>query len=500
MSFESAVACRWIRARMKRKPAGERELVQFTRRVIKTPGWLVKFHSLAVGFKQAGQPVRGEWISSRTSSDSSRVLYYLHGGGYISGSPREYRPITATLARHLRARVFALDYRLAPEHRFPAALEDAVAGYRWLVSTGIDPRMISVAGDSAGGGLALALVMKLRELEEALPSSVVCLSPWTDMAGTGESILANSESDPLFCHEDIERYAAIYLGDHARRTPLASPLYGDFAGLPPLLIHVGESEMLLDDARNAHIKVLEAGGSSELRTFKSAPHSWQLLTPLLPEARTSLREIANFVQRHWTNTDQATNNTRAKRYGGTMTLQEARSLFFAHSGLGADGGYGARWVRIETKPVPVYFPNTACRVEAAKLHDLHHIAMEYETDWPGEAEIAGWEIASGCGRHGWAWLLNLGAFAVGMVLFPKRLFRAFVRGRRAANLYREGFPESQLSAKSVDWLRQKLGIGGEDFSVRLSDRLAFAFWCLVAIAYHAVLPVAGVIVLLKLLE
>ena len=188
-----------------------------------------------------------------------------------------------------------------------------------------------------------------------------------------------------------------------------------------------------------------------------------------------------------------------KNYPDNLTLHEARALFFARSGLGADGGYSDRWVRVDAKPFPFSFPNTRSRVRAAKLHDLHHIAMEYETDWPGEAEIAGWEIASGCGRHVWAWLLNLGAFAIGMVLFPGRLFRAFVRGRRAANLYREGFPEAQLSTKSVGWLREKLGIGGEDLPARVSDRLAFAFWCLVAIAYHVALPVAGLIVGLKLL-
>lgn len=488
---------------MKRKPTGERELVKFTRRVIRTPAGLVKCHSLVVKISPIDQPVKGEWVSPRAGADGARVLYYLHGGGYVSGSAKQCRPSTATLARLLHARVFALDYRLAPDHPFPAALDDAVAGFRWLVSLGLGPRMISVAGDSAGGGLALALAMKLRDLGETLPSSIACLSPWTDMAGTGESILANSESDPLFCPEDVERYAALCLGEQARQTPLASPLYGDCAGLPPLLFHVGEGEMLLDDARKVHAKVIATGGSSELRTFKGVPHDWQLLTPLLPEARQSLREIAAFINRHWPEADEAaekaTGDARSKRYAGSMTLLEARALFFSRSRLGSDGGYGARWVRIETKPVPVYFPNTACRVEAAKLHDLHHIAMEYETDWPGEAEIAGWEIASGCGRHGWAWLLNLGAFAIGMVLFPKRLFRAFVRGRRAANLYREGFPESELSTKSVEWLRGKLGIGGADFPPRFSDRLAFAFWCLVAVAYHAALPIAGLIVLLKLL-
>jgi hypothetical protein len=175
----------------------------------------------------------------------------------------------------------------------------------------------------------------------------------------------------------------------------------------------------------------------------------------------------------------------AKTYPDTMTLAEARSLFFTRSGLGEDGGYNARWVRVETKPIPVYFPNTACRVEAARLHDLHHVAMEYETDWAGEAEIAAWEIASGCGRHGWAWLLNLGAFTVGMALFPRRLYRAFMRGRRCANLYREGFPESELATKSVSWLRERCGIDRDDSKPSASDKLAFVLWCFVAVAYHA---------------
>jgi len=181
----------------------------------------------------------------------------------------------------------------------------------------------------------------------------------------------------------------------------------------------------------------------------------------------------------------------ANSYSDTMTLAEARSLFFARSGLGDDGGYKARWVRVETKPFPVFFPNTACRVEAAKLHDLHHIAMEYETDWAGEAEIAGWEIASGCGRHGWAWLLNLGAFTVGMFLFPRRLFRAFVRGRRCANLYRTGFPENELPRKNVGWLRERLEREPAAARATARDRIAFALWCLVGASYHGAYFIVG---------
>jgi hypothetical protein len=179
------------------------------------------------------------------------------------------------------------------------------------------------------------------------------------------------------------------------------------------------------------------------------------------------------------------------QYPGTMTLDEARSLFFARSGLGEDGGYNARWVRVETKPFPVFFPNTACRVEAAKLHDLHHIANEYETDWAGEAEIAAWEIASGCGRHGWAWLLNLGAFTVGMALFPKRLYRAFIRGRHCANLYRGGFPETELPTKTLEWLRGRLRVNDRPARATMGDKLAFALWCFIGAAYHGAWLIAG---------
>ena len=183
-----------------------------------------------------------------------------------------------------------------------------------------------------------------------------------------------------------------------------------------------------------------------------------------------------------------------QQYPDSLTLAEARSLFFKRSGLGEDGGYNARWVRVETKPFPTYFPNTARRVEAAKLHDLHHIANEYATDWAGEAEIAAWEIAGGCGRHLWAWLLNLGAFTVGLVLFPRRLYRAFIRGRHCPNLYRNGFPESELPNKTLEWLRTRLGANKRAPQATVSDRLAFAFWCVAGTAYHAAWFAGGIAV------
>ena len=283
---------------MKQKPAGEAALVDFTRRRFCPPDWIVWMHSLGMKIELIEEPVKGEWILPReVRATDDRVIYYLHGGGYISGSAKTGRPLTAPLARQMGIRIFSLDYRLAPEHHFPAGLDDAVAGYRWLLSSGIEPKNISVMGDSAGGGMALALAMRIREAGEPLPACLVCLSPWTDMTGNSKSIAANAERDPMFVAEDIHRYADAYLGNQSRLDPFASPLFGDLAGLPPMLIQVGRNEVLLDDARDVHEKVRAAGGSSQLHVYEGVPHGWHFGAPFVPETRDALREIAEFIAR-----------------------------------------------------------------------------------------------------------------------------------------------------------------------------------------------------------
>jgi acetyl esterase/lipase len=298
MSFQSRIGCWWVRLYVKRKPPGEPALVDFTRRRFRTPDWLVWLHSLGVTIKHVEDPVKGEWVSPRKFSNEKPVVYYLHGGGYISGSAKSCRPITATLARHLRARVFGLDYRLAPEHRFPAGLDDAVAGYRWLLANGISPKSIAVVGDSAGGGMTLALALRLRDAGEPLPACLVCLSPWTDMTGNSQSLTTNSEGDSMFVGQDIQRYADVYLGGQSRQNPLASPLLAELSRLPPVLIQVGRDEVLLDDARNLHAKIQAAGGSSTLHIYEDVPHGWHYGAPFVPETRTALREVAEFVGEH----------------------------------------------------------------------------------------------------------------------------------------------------------------------------------------------------------
>jgi hypothetical protein len=176
-----------------------------------------------------------------------------------------------------------------------------------------------------------------------------------------------------------------------------------------------------------------------------------------------------------------------------MSLRDARTLFFERGNLGEDGGYSSRWVRVESKPIAFYFPNCRSRVAAARLHDLHHIVAEYGTDWPGEAEIAAWEIASGCTYYYVAWILNLGSFAVGLLVAPKSLFRAFVRGRRArTNLYHTGLSELQLNDVTVGMLRARLVVGAPNVKARASDVAMFAVWSAAAAAW-LLAPLAAVV-------
>jgi epsilon-lactone hydrolase len=237
--------------------------------------------------------VPGERVEGPTPGDA--VLLYVHGGGYFACSAESHRPITVYYALH-GFRVFAPDYRLAPENRFPAALDDAEAFYRGLLRAGYSADRIVVAGESAGGGLALSLMLALRTAGDPLPAAAALFSPWTDLAATGDSIRTNSNRCAMFIGSDVAASARYYLGDTDPRNPLASPLYADLSGLPPLLIHVGADEVLLDDSTRLADRARAAGVSVELKIWPVVPHAWQLAPHLIPEARQSLRESAEFLR------------------------------------------------------------------------------------------------------------------------------------------------------------------------------------------------------------
>ena len=237
--------------------------------------------------------VPGERLEGPSPGDI--VLLYLHGGGYFGCSAETHRPVTTFFALQ-GFRVFAPDYRLAPENRFPAAVEDAVAFYRGLLSAGYSPQNIVVAGESAGGGLSLSLMLALRAAGVPLPAAAALFSPWTDLAATGDSIRTNTDRCAMFEGAGVAYSARYYLGDTDPRNPLASPLYADLTGLPPLLIHVGADEVLRDDSTRLAERARAAGVAVELKIWPVVPHAWQLVPHLVPEARQSLRESAAFLR------------------------------------------------------------------------------------------------------------------------------------------------------------------------------------------------------------
>ena len=241
--------------------------------------------------------VTAEWVSAPGASENKAVLY-LHGGGYIIGSTRTHRVPMYHLSKASGARTLVLNFRLAPEHPFPAAVEDSVTAYRWLLSQGISPKNIVIGGDSAGGGLTLATLVALRYMGDPLPAAGISHSGWTDLANTGETFVTKAEEDPIIDKEMVENMAAAYLGDRSRTIPLASPYYADLRGLPPLLMQVGGAEVLLDDSIRTAERAREAGVDVTFKLWEGMPHVWQVFASFLPEAQQALEECGEFIKKH----------------------------------------------------------------------------------------------------------------------------------------------------------------------------------------------------------
>ncbi|OUS13294.1 hypothetical protein A9Q89_03310 [Gammaproteobacteria bacterium 53_120_T64] len=237
----------------------------------------------------------GEWLDA-PGVDSDRVLLYLHGGGYVIGSTATHRGLTASLSKAANCRVLSLDYRLAPEHIYPAAVEDATKAYRWLLKAGIAANKITIAGDSAGGGLTLATLVALRDAGDTLPAAAIPLSPWTDMEGTGESMKTKIDLDPMVEPGGLMGMGQIYMGGGDPKQPTASPLHADFSGLPPLLIQVGDLETLLDDATRVAASAEAAGVDTTLEVWPEMVHVWHLFAPMVPEGREAIARIGQFIQ------------------------------------------------------------------------------------------------------------------------------------------------------------------------------------------------------------
>jgi acetyl esterase/lipase len=276
----------WVRANMG-KPRGPRRLM-----------------AQSTGARFEVRPATGGWPGGEhvvwpAASPGAPTLLYLHGGGYIACSPETHRSLVGSLVRRTGGEAWVPQYRLAPEHTHPAALEDALSAYRFLLrDQRVAPERLVVVGDSAGGGLALALVLALRDAGEPLPAAVVTFCPWTDMAATGASLNENSERCAMFAGETIRRAAGFYVGGGDPCAPTVSPLYGDYRGFPPLLVHASADEVLRDDAVRVAERAREAGVRVECALWPRVPHVWQFFAAVLPEARESLTRTRDFIARH----------------------------------------------------------------------------------------------------------------------------------------------------------------------------------------------------------
>jgi len=234
------------------------------------------------------------WVKA-VSADDTAVILYLHGGGYTMGSPQTHAGFTGLLSELSRLSVLSVDYRLAPENPYPAAIEDSLSAYRWLLRQGVSAESIVVGGDSAGGGLTFATMLKLKEREEALPAAVFAVSPWVDLAVTGESIEINAARDPMITRSGLDYMAGLYAGHADVRLPFISPLYADLRGLPPVLIHVGTCEMLLSDSLRIAASLENSGVDCTLRVWEDLFHVFHSVVSL-PEAIMATEDIAAFVR------------------------------------------------------------------------------------------------------------------------------------------------------------------------------------------------------------
>ncbi|MEQ8378934.1 alpha/beta hydrolase [Parvibaculum sp.] len=249
----------------------------------------------------AGAPVAGEWVAvghpAPGNAAAERILLYVHGGSFILERSGVHNALIARICQKAEARAFVVDYRLAPEHPFPAGLEDVKAAYRWLIETGVEPSRLGIVADSAGGGLALSALVALRAEGLPMPGAMALLGPWTDLTLSGNSILANFRNEAMVSTlEGISICTRLYLQGHAPGDPAVSPLFADLSGLPPTLIHVGAPEMLRDDSTRLAQRLREAGGKAWCDVYPRMPHVWHRLGPLLPETRRSIEEIGDFIR------------------------------------------------------------------------------------------------------------------------------------------------------------------------------------------------------------
>ncbi|MGQ0598708.1 alpha/beta hydrolase [Aquabacterium sp.] len=297
MSIQSVIANMVLRYQFKRAGRGPLNVHKARHMVNKMakryPPPPPEIKHTPVSAQPASALCSAEWLSVAAPK---RTVLYFHGGGYFFCGLETHRPTCAYLARTAQAQVLSVDYRMAPENVFPAAVDDAVAWWKELLGKGIDPKSVVFGGDSAGGGLALACLVASREQGLPLPAGAVLFSPWSDLSCSGDTMKSLADADVMFNPESLPEAAALYLNGKPSNTPLASPLFADLKGLPPLMIHASKHEILLADSTRLHERAQQQGVQSELHLKAKMPHVWPTML-MLPEARQTLKECGAFIAR-----------------------------------------------------------------------------------------------------------------------------------------------------------------------------------------------------------
>jgi acetyl esterase/lipase len=297
MSVQLFLADKFIRLAMKRRFARDPDVMQLRALMSEQPARPVPAHVTREDTTLGGVPTERLCVDG---ADVSKALLYIHGGGFVGGAPSTHRALTWRLAAGIAAPVYAIDYRLAPEHPFPAGLDDCLAAYRALLEKTKAPGSIVVAGDSAGGNLTLALMHKLKALGLPMPGAIVCLSPVTDFARDFGSRTKNARSDAMFVPAMLSSVTKSYCPGADLADPLLSPLQGDVSGFPKALFQCSGAEMLCDDTIEMAARLRAAGVPVEIAVWPKVFHVWQIMSDYLPESRKATADIVAFIKRSWT--------------------------------------------------------------------------------------------------------------------------------------------------------------------------------------------------------
>ena len=295
MASIRARTLRWLSSRyIKKANLRNAEVDELRRKLLRATRLLRRVRGVGVEATEIAG-LSAEWLTPENARDD-KVLLYLHGGAYVAGSCRTHRHMVSHLAKAARMRALVPEYRLAPEHRFPAAIDDAVNVYRALLADGTRPADIHIAGDSAGGGLTAAMLLSLRHTGDPLPAGAVMLSPFLDITASGETMQTRADKDPWFCYEEVQLVAGYYCNDESEhRNPLVSPVFANVAGLPPIYIQVGDDEVLLSDSTRFADNISAAGGQVKIEVFPDMWHVFQLFVGKMPEARTAINKIGEYL-------------------------------------------------------------------------------------------------------------------------------------------------------------------------------------------------------------